>query len=532
MSLVSEFERQARLTPHAVALDDDGQLTTYARLGECSDAVCAELMAAGAVPGGLIGIRLPRGSLWIAAILGVLKTGCGYVPLDPLYPQARLDLMMEDAGLTLVLGDASGSDLESGKLRVDMPSAGTRSRPAPRPPLGPESPAYVIYTSGSSGRPKGVPIRHRSVLALIHAAGTRLNFAPTDVWSLFHSFAFDVSVWEMWGALLTGARIVTVPQPARLEPAGFVEFLRASGVTVLGLVPTVFRHLVASGAGPQDELAVRQVIFAGEAVDPSCVSGWLSTLPAHRRPAMLNMYGITESTVHATLREMTAVDFTRTEPGTLIGTPLAHARMRLVDPELVDPELRPVVKGEVGEILLDGPGVTDGYLGRPDLNRERFVNLSSADGSMARCFRTGDLARWDEDTGSYAYHGRIDDQVKVNGHRIELGEIEASLRACPGVFDAAVVLHSSQGRDPSLLAHVVARPPAASLAEPGPESEDPAASDPAASGRAIREIRRALAAKLPRYMIPQHIKLVSSLPRTESGKTNRSGLVPPAPPAD
>lgn len=522
MSLVAQFERQAQSTPHAVALDDGGQLTTYAQLDQWSDTVCADLMAAGAVPGGLIGILLPRDSQWVAAILGVLKTGCGYVPLDPLYPDERLAMMMEDAGLKLILGDPAGADLPSSPLRVDMPGAQARRRSTSRPPLGPDSPAYVIYTSGSSGRPKGVPIRHRNVLGLVQAANTRVRYRPTDVWSLFHSFSFDVSVYEMWGALLTGARIATVPQHARVDPAGCIEFLRACRVTVLSMVPTVFRHLVASGAGPQDELAVRQVIFAGEAVDPVSVSKWLSTQPAQRRPVALNMYGITESTVHVTLREMTEVDFTRTDPGTLIGTALAHARMRLVDSQM-----RPVEKGDIGEILLDGVGVTDGYLGRPELNRERFVELASADRSSVRCFRTGDTARWDEETGSYVYHGRIDDQVKVNGHRIELGEVEACLRACPGVFEAAVVLHNSPGRAPSLLAHVVADPPAAGRAEQSPES-----GDPKASGRAIREIRRALATKLPRHMIPQHIELVSSLPQTESGKANRKGLVPSTPAGD
>jgi amino acid adenylation domain-containing protein len=522
VSLVAQFERQAQSTPHAVALDDDGQLTTYAQLDQWSDTVCADLMAAGAVPGGLIGILLPRDSRWIPAILGVLKAGCGYVPLDPLYPEERLALMVEDSGLKLILGDPAGADLPSSPLRVDMPGAQARRRSASRPPLGPDSPAYVIYTSGSSGRPKGVPIRHRNVLGLFQAVNARVRYEATDVWSLFHSPSFDFSVYEMWGPLLTGARIATVPQHARVDPAVFVEFLRARRVSVLCMVPTVFRHLVASGAGPQGELAVRQVVFGGEAVDPVAVSEWLSTLPARRRPVVLNMYGITESTVHVTLREMTEADFTRTEPGTLIGTALAHARMRLVDSRM-----RPVEKGEIGEILLDGVGVTDGYLGRPDLNRERFVELTSADGSVARCFRTGDTARWDEETGSYVYHGRIDDQVKVNGHRIELGEVEAGLRACPGVFEAAVVLHSPPGRAPSLLAHVVAAPPAAGLAEHSPEP-----GDPKASARAIREIRRALATKLPRYMIPQHIELVSSLPRTASGKVSRRGLVPGTPAAD
>lgn len=517
-SLVSRFERQARSRPDAIALDNDGQLTTYRQLDEWSDAVCADLITAGVVPGGLIGVLLPRDPRWIAAILGVLKTGCGYVPLDPLYPAARLEMMMEDSELTLLLGESSGADPASSLPFVAMPCAAARRQPTPRPPVVPDSPAYVIYTSGSSGRPKGVLIRHRNVLALMDATEPRFHFAPTDVWSQFHSFSFDFSVWEMWGALLSGARIVTVPENVRLDPRGFVDFLATSRVTVLNIVPSVFRHLVASGAGAQDELAVRQVVFGGEAVDPRSISGWLSALPSHRRPAVANMYGITESTVHVTLREMTEVDFSRTEPGTLIGTPLSHVRMRLVDTEL-----RPVGKGQAGEIILCGPGVSDGYLRRAELNRDRFPTLSDGHGSPEHCFLTGDVGSWDDCAGSYVYHGRIDDQVQVHGYRIELGEIEASLRACPGVFDAAVVLHSSPGQEPSLLAHVVATPPAADVGQRSPEPDDAAV-----SRRMVRDIRRSLATALPRYMIPQHIRVVDSLPRTESGKTDRSRIVLPS----
>ncbi|WP_326796414.1 amino acid adenylation domain-containing protein [Streptomyces sp. NBC_01808] len=512
-SLVSRFERQARSTPEAIAVDDAGQLVTYRQLDQWSDAVCAELLAAGVAPGGLIGVLLPRDSRWIAAILGVLKTGCGYVPLDPLYPAERLAMMASDSALTLVLSEPSGPDPALGRPCVAMPAATARARSTVRPPVGPDSPAYVIYTSGSTGRPKGVPIRHRNVLALLDAAHARMSFEANDVWSLFHSFSFDFSVWEMWGPLLTGARIVLVPQNVRLDPHAFVSFLASSGVTVCNMVPSIFRHLVASGDGPQDELVLRQVIFGGEAVDPVSVSRWHSALPTSRRPSVANMYGITESTVHVTLRQMTAADFSRSAPGTLIGTPLSHVRLRLVDHLL-----RPVERGDVGEILLDGPGVSDGYLGRADLNRERFPERTGDDGSREHCFRTGDLAAWDEATGSYVYRGRIDDQVQLRGHRIELGEVEASLRACPDVFDAAVVLHSTSGQDSALLANVVA---AGSLSD-----------DPAHASRVVRAIRRNLAEMLPHYMIPQHIRLVPALPQSESGKVDRNALVPPSLPAE
>jgi len=521
-SLISQFELQAGSTPEAIAIDDAGQLVTYQQLAQWSDAVCADLMAAGVAPGGLVGVLLPRDSRWIAAILGVLKAGCGYVPLDPLYPAGRLAMMASDSALTLVIGESSGTDPASGLPGMAMPDPTAQARSASRPPVGPDSPAYVIYTSGSSGRPKGVPIRHRNVLALMEAARARMHFTATDVWSLFHSFSFDFSVWEMWGPLLTGARIVLVPQNVRLDPQAFVTFLASSGITVCNMVPSVFRHLVASGEGPQDELAVRQVVFGGEAVDPVSVSEWLSALPAARRPAVANMYGITESTVHVTLRQMTAVDFSRSAPGPLIGTPLSHVRMRLVDPQL-----RPVGPGDVGEILLDGPGVSDGYLGRPELNRERFPTRTGEDGSSEHCFRTGDLASWDAATGSYVYRGRVDDQVQLHGHRIELGEVEAAIRACPDVFDAAVVLHDPPGQDPSLVAHVVSTPSAAGA--PGGALE---ADDREDARRMVRAIRRNLAGVLPHYMIPQHIRVVATLPQTESGKKDRRALVPSSRPVD
>ncbi|APU13110.1 amino acid adenylation domain-containing protein [Actinoalloteichus fjordicus] len=517
-SLVSRFERQAGSTPAAIAIDDAGQRVTYQQLDAWSDEVCAELMAAGVVPGGLVGVLLPRDSRWIAAILGVLKTGCGYVPLDPMYPAERLAMMASDSALTLVLGESSGTEPVLGLPCVAMPAPTAQGRSTAHPPVGPDAPAYVIYTSGSTGRPKGVPIRHRNVLALLDAARARMPFAATDVWSLFHSFSFDFSVWEMWGPLLSGARIVLVPQNVRLDPQEFVSFLASSGVTVCNMVPSIFRHLVASGDGPQDELALRQVVFGGEAVDPVSVSEWLSALPADRRPAIANMYGITESTVHVTLRQMTAADFSRSAPGTLIGTPLSHVRMRLVDSQL-----RPVEPGDVGEILLDGAGISDGYLGRAELNRERFPTRIGDDGSSEHCFRTGDLASWDEATGSYVHRGRIDDQVQLRGHRIELGEVEASLRACPDVFDAAVVLHSPAGRDSSLLAHVVAAPSTAAAPHHTHEADDPEHAH-----RVVRAIRRSLADLLPHYMIPQHIRLVPTLPTSESGKVDRNALVPPS----
>jgi amino acid adenylation domain-containing protein len=500
LSLVSGFEEHARRSPGVPAVTGGGRTFSYQELQQWSDAVCADVLAAGASPGSLVGVSVRAGAAQVAAILGVLKAGCGYVPLDPAYPAARLSFIMSDSAMAVALvePDVDCGAPEAVRL-VPMAGPGARRSPASRPEVDGASPAYVIYTSGSTGEPKGVLIRHANVLALFRAASGHFAFGPDESWSFFHSYSFDFSVWEIWGALLHGGRIVCVPAPLRMDPAGFVEFLVRTGVTVLNMVPSVFRHLVAGGAGPQDELRLRHLVFGGEAVDPDAVAHWLRRLPEHRRPVTANMYGITETTVHATYRRMTDEDFRMEGPGTLIGTALPHLRMWLADEGL-----RPVAPGQVGEILLSGPGVSDGYLYRDALNRERFPSLPGTHGAPRRTFRSGDLALWSERHGSFVYRGRLDDQVQLRGFRIELGEVEAALRRCPLVSDAAVVLDRTPASGPALIGHVV------------PLRRD---------ADTVPMIRKHLVATLPRHLVPERIRLVDGLPRTASGKTDRNKLL-------
>ncbi|MFD5315818.1 amino acid adenylation domain-containing protein [Streptomyces sp. NPDC127098] len=496
------FENQVRRTPLAPAVADEERSLSYRELDGWSTAVCAELVSAGVADGDLVGIRMRGGAEYVAAIIGVLKTGSGYVPLDPDYPSGRLSFIVSDCRPRAVLTGSGGPGIDAGAVEtIAMPNYGAYREPSRRPATHADSPAYVIHTSGSTGTPKGVLIRHRNVMGLFRGASRHFTFGPEDTWSLFHSHGFDVSVWEMWGALLHGGRLVCVPEGLRLHPERFARFLVREGVTVLNMVPTAFRHLLGSGEGQHDGLRLRHVVFAGETFDAAPVSRWLARLPADRRPTVVNMYGITEATVHATYRRVAREDLARQGEGTLIGEPMEHLRVRLLDQNL-----RPVPEGECGEIVLSGAGVSDGYLNRHDLNTSRFVTLPDALGVPEHCFRTGDLAAWSPDGRGLVYHGRLDDQVQYRGFRVELGEIEAVLRASADVRDAVVVLDGAGTTTPKLVAHVVA------------DRRD---------GTTVQRIHQHLVNSLPRYMVPQRVELVASLPRTASGKTDRRQLLRP-----
>ncbi|MFD7783790.1 amino acid adenylation domain-containing protein [Streptomyces nojiriensis] len=490
------FRAQAARTPSAPAITDGGCTLDYATLDRWSDRVHDDLVHAGARRGDLIGLSVRGGAPVVAGILGILKTGCGYVPLDPFYPVARLVSISVDSGVRLIVGDdATPVGLTTAATVVELP--GPRERRLVYAPVlgsgvGPDDVAYVIYTSGSTGVPKGVPIRHRNVLSLFDAAASWFDFRAADVWTLFHSYSFDFSVWEMWGALLHGGRLLCVPALLRIDGAGFAAMLAEEQVTILNIVPSVFRHLLAGRAVPAG--ALRRVVFGGEALDATSVADWLVRQDPRHRPEVVNMYGITETTVHVTYRRVIEADLCRDEPGTLIGRPLAHLGIRLLGPDG-----SPVPAGEPGEIVVSGAGVAAGYLGRPGLTDQRFPR--NRDG---RCFHSGDIAHWSERDDSYVFHGRLDDQVQFRGFRVELGEIEHALRACPGVRDAAVVVEQHALGHPVLSAYVTA-----------PEF-----------GRAgLAAVRDRLRATLPAHMVPGRIQMIDQLPRTASGKVDRRALV-------
>ncbi|MEV6118884.1 amino acid adenylation domain-containing protein, partial [Streptomyces sp. NPDC052109] len=507
-TLPALFEAQAARTPDAVAVSADGVEVSYGELDARANRLARLLLAHGVGAESVVGVCLERGVELIVALLAVLKAGGAYLPIDPVYPADRVAFTIGDAGAGLVLTTrdtaqrltGSGATLvtmddpavaqELSRLDAGVPSAAERGTPVP------DQPAYVIYTSGSTGRPKGVVVTHRNVTGLF--AGTRelFGFGPGEVWSWFHSFAFDFSVWELWGALLHGGRVAVVPFEVSRSPEEFLTLLEREGVTMLSQTPSAFYQLMAAEERrPQAVRSLRTVVFGGEALDPSRLAGWWERHGADG-PRLVNMYGITETTVHVTFQELAADGATAGVVGR--GIPGLHVFV-------LDERLRPVPVGVAGEMYVSGGQLARGYLRRAALSAERFVACPFEPG--ARMYRTGDRARWTA-TGRLEYLGRADEQVKVRGFRIEPGEIGAVLAAHDAVAEAAVVARQDTG-DTRLVAYVV----------PTESGRDP--------GEFARTLRSFAADRLPGYMVPSAVVLLDALPLTVNGKLDRKAL--PAP---
>ena len=492
-SLTGAFAAAVRAYGDRVAVRCGRHSLTYRELDERVAALAGALAPLSGGPARPVGILLERSTDMVAAALAVLRVGCCYVPVDPSTPRARLDLILEDADPAVVITSrelAAALPGERQTLLVDerlpSPSPGISGFPA----VGRDSRAYIIFTSGTTGRPKGVQVTHGNVLRLFSSSEGHYGFGPDDVWSLFHSFAFDVSVWEMWGALLYGGALVVVPKDTAQDPVAFRGLLRDERVTVLSQTPTAFNQLAGEDVRHPDRLPLRWVVFGGEALHFSDLKRWTAKY-GDDTPALVNMYGITETTVHASFRRVRLPDLDR--GASLIGRPLPD-----LDFLLSDERLAPVREGEIGEIVVTGPGVALGYLGRPELTRERFVELP---GGRGRGYRSGDLARLTPD-GEFEYHGRKDDQVKIRGFRIELGEVEGALRALDGLTEAAVVARELPELGRTLVAYVVPE---------GPEVPPV-------------ELRRRLARVLPEYMVPGVFVPLDRLPLTHNGKLDRRAL--------
>ncbi|WP_395293025.1 amino acid adenylation domain-containing protein [Kitasatospora hibisci] len=452
-SLPAAFAEQVRLRPAAIAVNCGAENLSYAELDRRSDALARRLRELGVGPESRVAICVEPSVRLVTGILGILKSGGAYVPLDPRHPADRLAYTLADSGAVALVADPEHAELADGVtvLTVDGPTTepSAAERPLEPAPLGPDHLAYVIYTSGTTGRPKGALLTHANVLRLFEAAAADVPFGPDDVWSLYHSAAFDFSVWEIWGALLHGGRIAVVPPEARRSPAAFHALVRTEGVTVLSQTPTAFRQFAdadaeAAEAGPAGRpLALRHVVFGGEALEPGVLRTWAARHPDG--PRLVNMYGITETTVHVTAHPLDPA--APADPGSVIGRPLADLAVHLLDRRG-----EPVPPGVPGELCVGGPGLARGYLGRPGLTAERFV--PSPLGRGERLYRSGDLARRPAG-GTLEYLGRIDQQVKVRGHRVELGEIEAELGAHPDVRHAAVLPREAPGGGTGLVAYLV-----------------------------------------------------------------------------
>ncbi|MDX3784701.1 non-ribosomal peptide synthetase, partial [Streptomyces europaeiscabiei] len=507
-------QAQAARTPDTVAVIYDDVRLSYAELNERANRLARYLVAEHkAGPEQLVGIVMERSAEMVTVLLAVLKTGAAYLPIDPDYPADRIAYMLTDAAPTTVITTTGVAHhlpviQDSQHVLLDdlLPTlaeiSGQDLTDTERiTPLLPQHPAYVIYTSGSTGRPKGVVVPHGNVVSLFAGTEGRFGFGRDDVWTWFHSFAFDFSVWELWGALLYGGRVVVVPFDVSRSPADFLSLLVEERVTVLSQTPSAFYQLMqAEAQRPElaERLALRWVVFGGEALDLRRVREWYSR-HADDSPVLVNMYGITETTVHTTHLALDAA-LTGMPVGSLVGRGLPGLRVFVLDGGL-----RPVPVGVPGELYVAGVQLARGYLNRPALTAERFVaNPFASDGS--RMYRTGDVVRWNTE-GQLEYLGRADDQVKIRGFRIELGEIETALAAHPAVGQVAVIAREDRPGDKRLAAYLVADP-AGGTPEPG-------------------LLRDHLRQSLPDYMVPSAFVMLESLPLTANGKLDRRAL--PAP---
>ncbi|XSS66377.1 non-ribosomal peptide synthase/polyketide synthase [Pseudomonas sp. B11] len=501
-----QIERQAAEQPDAIAVVFEDSHLSYAELNTRANRVAHRLLSLGVSPDERVAICVERGLEMIIGLLGILKAGAGYVPIDPAYPQERISYTLQDSAPVAVLVQAA-TQARIAELAVpviDLDATDLQLQPMQNPQvpgLTSANLAYVIYTSGSTGLPKGVMIEHRNVARLFSATEGWFNFNDKDVWALFHSFAFDFSVWEIWGALIHGGQLLVVPQLTSRSPDECYALLCSAGVTILNQTPSAFRSLIAAQGQSALKHSLRQVIFGGEALEPGMLKPWYART-ANAGTQLVNMYGITETTVHVTYRALEAAD------AQLVGASPIGGRIPDLQLYVLDSAREPVPVGVVGELYVGGAGVARGYLNRPELNAERFIADPFSGRADARLYKTGDLGRWLPD-GSIDYLGRNDDQVKIRGFRIELGEIEAHLAACDGVRDAVVIAREDQPGNKRLVAYVIAADGAELVAA---------------------DLRQQLLVSLADYMVPSAFVMLERLPLTTNGKLDRKAL--PAPDGD
>lgn len=511
--LPEQFEKQAALRPDAIAVVYENQELSYAELNERANRLARFLISEGVGPEQFVALALPRSLEMAVGLLAVLKAGAAYLPLDPDYPADRIAFMLKDAQPAFIMTNTKAADhippVENvPKIVLDDPELAEKlnTYPAENPknkdrtqPLSPLNTAYVIYTSGSTGVPKGVMIPHQNVTRLFAATEHWFRFSSDDIWTMFHSYAFDFSVWEIWGPLLHGGRLVIVPHHVSRSPEAFLRLLVKEGVTVLNQTPSAFYQFMQAEREQPDlgqALSLRYVIFGGEALELSRLEDWYNRHPENR-PQLINMYGITETTVHVSYIELDR-SMAALRANSLIGCGIPDLGVYVLDERL-----QPVPPGVAGELYVSGAGLARGYLGRPGLTSERFI-ADPFGPPGTRMYRTGDVARLRADV-SLDYVGRADHQVKIRGFRIELGEIEAALVQHPQLEDAAVIVREDQPGDKRLAAYVI----------PSEETFDTA------------ELRKYAAERLPDYMVPAAFMTMKELPLTPNGKLDRKAL--PAP---
>jgi amino acid adenylation domain-containing protein len=500
-------ERQAALSPDATALVMGTARMSYSELNRRANRLARHLRSLGVQPDSVVAVCLERSPEMIIALLAILKAGGAYLPLDPSYPPERLQMILADAQPAILITEAyvcpSLPNRVEHVIRVDEDWTSIERQPEFDLECAavPENLAYVIYTSGSTGKPKGVMVTHANVVRLMAATEDWFHFDSKDVWTLFHSYAFDFSVWEIWGCLMTGGRLIIVPFWLARSSNDFYKLLAEQRVTVLNQTPAAFNQLIQlEESGEFLPLNLRYVIFGGEALNFANLRPWFQR-HGDSQPRLINMYGITETTVHVTYRLLTSADV-EGETRSLIGEAIPDLSIYLLDEKQ-----QPVPDDAIGEIYVGGSGVAKGYLNRPELNAERFLPDPFSTVPGARMYKSGDLARF-SGKGELEYLGRGDDQVKIRGFRIELGEIEAALLQHPKVQQAVVNVWKPEVGEKKLIAYYVPR-----------------------SGNSIEsaELCHYLQGKLPAQMIPYSYIGMEGLPLTLNGKIDRRKLPDPQP---
>ncbi|MFI6096157.1 amino acid adenylation domain-containing protein [Lentzea sp. NPDC051213] len=504
VTLAQLFDTAAQRDPSARAvtmchLDGGAEGLTYRMLTAAKNRLAKSLVNAGVGPDQRVAVAIPRSLQQVTALVAIVSAGGAYVPLDLAYPDERLEYILADSTPQVVLVEREHRE----RFERLLASAGVSARvlvygdevpgDAELPAFDWRNPAYVIYTSGSTGKPKGVVVSHASVVSLLANTQPDMDFGPDDVWTQFHSYSFDFAVWELWGALAYGGELVVPDHGLTRSPVDFHRLVRSRGVTVLNQTPSAFYQFIEADRLSEPLPALRRIIFGGEALELSRMRGWVERYGTER-PQLVNMYGITETTVHVTHRVLDSADFD-------LGTDFASGRE--VSPiggpipglrtYLLDSSLRPVAPGQVGAIYVAGSQLALGYHNRPGLTSGRFVADPFA-GDGSRMYNSGDLARRNLD-GELEFVGRADNQVQLKGFRIELGEVESAIREISGVVDVAVTVADTADH---LIAHVVGTP----------------ASD----------IAGVLSAKLPVHMVPQRVLSIDALPLTVNGKLDRKAL--------
>lgn len=473
-TVVDLFEEQAEKFPSNIAVVFENKSLTYSQLNEKANRLANYLKQRHNINiGDLVGIQLERSEWQIIAILGILKAGAAYLPIDPEYPQERISYMIADSACKYVITketiiEAQESSFDSTNLRT---------------PITPNDLIYVIYTSGTTGNPKGTLLEHQNVVRLFKTDSPLFDFNETDTWTVFHSISFDFSVWEIFGALLFGGKAVMVPSMTAKDPKAFLQLLRQQKVTSLSQTPSAFYKLTT-----QDDLSIRYIVFGGEALSPGKLKDWKDKYPATR---LINMFGITETTVHVTFKEITEREITANISN--IGKPIPTLSCYVLNQY---GQLQPI--GVPGELYVGGPGVARGYLNRDALTKQRFIASPFRTGE--RLYRSGDLVKLTAN-GEMEYIGRIDNQVKIRGYRIELAEIENALLKIDGVKEAIVLVIPGVDEEKSLAAYLIAT-----------KQLD------------VPQVRMELSRLVPAHMIPAYFIQLDEIPLTTNGKADKNAL--------